>query len=43
MKKLFTLGAILVVIAAGVWFVNWLRNPKIGNVKDEPFLAGVKA
>ncbi len=43
MKKLFTLGAILVVIAAGVWFVNWLRNPKIGNVKDEPLLAGVKA
>ena len=43
MKKLFTLGAILVAIAAGVWFVNRLRNPKIGNVKDEPLLAGVKA
>jgi hypothetical protein len=35
--------AIIIVIVAGVWFVKWLRSPKIGQVKDEALLAGVTA
>jgi len=43
MKKILVVLLLLVVIAGGAWFLTWLRNPRIGHVRDEAQLAGLTA
>src|SRR5215472_9118174 len=42
-KKFAIVVAVIVVAVAGVLFINWLRKPKPGQVKDEALLAGFTA
>ena len=43
MKKILIVLVLLLVVVGGILVFVWWRNPKIGHVKDEAMLAGLKA
>jgi hypothetical protein len=43
MKKVLAFLAAIMVIAAAVLLLKWSQRPRIGHVKDEALLSGVKA
>ena len=43
MKRILIVLVLLLIVVAGAWLLTWWKSPKIGHVKDEAQLAGVKA
>src|SRR5690349_7680042 len=43
MKKILIVVVVLLVVVCGAFALSWWRNPRIGGVKDEALLAGLKA